>query len=125
MASKGSRTTLLLALLATALSAAGWWFGAQLHPVWWLTWLAPLPILWLATRVRARWAALAAFVAIAIGDLPYWSYTHIGLPISIVLPLIAIPAVIITLAVLLFRRLAMQKQYLAAAFAFPVLVVAA
>lgn len=125
MASRSSRATLLLALLATALSAAGWWLGAQLHPIWWVTWLAPLPILWLATRVRARWAALAAFVAIAIGDLPYWSYTHIGLPISIVLPLIAIPALILMLAVLLFRRLTMQKQYLAAAFAFPVVVVAA
>ncbi|HEX7341737.1 MAG TPA: nitrilase-related carbon-nitrogen hydrolase [Rhodanobacteraceae bacterium] len=125
MASKSSRAMLLFALLATALSAAGWWFGAQLDPIWWLTWLAPLPLLWLATRVRARWATLAAFVAIAIGDLPYWQYTRIGLPVSIVLPMIAMPALILALAVLLFRRLTMQRQYLAAAFAFPVLIVAA
>jgi len=125
MDSRSSRTMLWPALVATALSAAGWWFGAQLHPIWWLTWLAPLPILWLATRVPARWAALTAFVAIAIGDLPYWSYTHIGLPIPMILPLIAIPALILMLAVLLFRRLSTQRQYLPATFAFPVLVVAA
>jgi apolipoprotein N-acyltransferase len=125
MASRSNRAMRVLALTATALSAAGWWFGAQLHPIWWLAWLAPLPILWLATLVRARWAALAAFVAIAIGDLPYWSYTHIGLPIPATLPLILIPALILMLAVLLFRRLALQKRYLAAAFAFPVWVVAA
>jgi apolipoprotein N-acyltransferase len=125
MASRPDPRRLGTGLAAIALSALCWWFGSGLHPLWWLTWLAPLPILWLATRVRARWAALAAFVAIAIGDLPYWSYTHIGLPVPVTLPLIAIPALIITLAVLLFRRLTMQKQYLAAALAFPALVVAA
>jgi apolipoprotein N-acyltransferase len=117
---------LALALAATALSAAGWWFGAQLHPVWWLTWLAPLPILWLATRVRARWAALAAFAAFAIGDLPYWTYMrgYVGLPLVPTLIAIFGPALIMLLAVLLYRRLAMQHRHLAAAFAVPVVVVA-
>lgn len=126
MASRSNRTLLVFALVATALSAAGWWFGAQLHPVWWLTWLAPLPILWLATRVRARWAALAAFVAIAIGDLPYWPYMHsyIRLPLAPTLLAIFGPALIMALAVLLYRRLALQNRHLAAAFGVPVLVVA-
>ncbi|HEX5354241.1 MAG TPA: nitrilase-related carbon-nitrogen hydrolase [Rhodanobacteraceae bacterium] len=126
MASKNNRTMLMLALVATALSAAGWWFGAQLHPVWWLTWLAPLPILWLATRVRAPWAALAAFVAFAIGDLPYWTYMHsyIRLPLAPTLVAIFGPALVMMLAVLLYRRLAMQHRHLAAAFAVPVVVVA-
>ena len=124
MASRNNHAMLPVGPLATALSAVGWWFGAQLHPIWWLAWLAPLPILWLATRVRAGWAALAAFVAIAIGDLPYWAYTHIGLPIPMTLPLILIPALILTLAVLLFRRLTLQRRYLAAALAFPVLIAA-
>lgn len=126
MASKNSRAMLLFALLATALSAAGWWFGAQLHPIWWLTWLAPLPILWLATRVRAHWAALAAFAAIAIGDLPYWPYMHsyIRLPLAPTLLAIFGPALIMTLAVLLYRRLALQNRHVAAALGAPVLVVA-
>ncbi|MGH8182090.1 MAG: nitrilase-related carbon-nitrogen hydrolase, partial [Rhodanobacteraceae bacterium] len=126
MASSSNRTMLVFALVATALSAAGWWFGAQLHPVWWLVWLAPLPILWLATRVQARWAALAAFVAFAIGDLPYWTYMHgyIGLPLAPTLIAIFGPALIMLLAVLLYRRLAMQHRHLAAAFAMPVVVVA-
>lgn len=126
MDSKSNRALLVLALVATALTAAGWWFGAQLHPVWWLTWLAPLPILWLATRVRARWAALAAFVAFAVGDLPYWSYMHsyIGLPLAPTLLAIFGPALIMLLAVLLYRHLALQNRHVAAAFAVPVVVVA-
>lgn len=127
MASKNSRAMLLLALLATALSAAGWWFGAQLHPVWWLTWLAPLPILWLATCMRAHWAALTAFVAISLGGIPYWPYTHnlIGLPVSASLLSIFAPAAIVMLAVLLYRRLSRQGRHLAAAFAFPALITTA
>lgn len=126
MASRSNRTMLVFALLATALSAAGWWFGAQLHPIWWLTWLAPLPILWLATRVRAPWAALAAFVTFAVGDLPYWAYMHsyIRLPLAPTLVAIFGPALIMMLAVLVYRRLAMQHRHLAAAFAMPVVVVA-
>ncbi|MGH8146994.1 MAG: nitrilase-related carbon-nitrogen hydrolase [Rhodanobacteraceae bacterium] len=126
MASRSNRLMLALALVAAALSAAGWWFGAQLHPVWWLTWLAPLPISWLATRVQARWAALAAFVAFVIGDLPYWKYMngYVGLPLVPTLIAIFGPALIMLLAVLLYRRLAMQHRHLAAAFAMPVVVVA-
>lgn len=129
MDSSSNRAMLLPALLATALSAAGWWFGAgvQLHAVWWVTWLAPLPLLWLATRVRARWAALATFAAISIGGIPNWPYAHdiIGLPASTSLVAIFAPAVIVVLAVLLYRRLAMRGRLLAAAFAFPALITAA
>lgn len=127
MASNNNRTMLPLASLATALAAVGWWFGAQLQPIWWVTWLAPLPLLWLATRVRARWAALAAFAAISVGGLPYWPYTHnlIGLPVSASLFSIFAPAGLVVLAMLLYRRLSGQARHLAAAFAFPVLITAA
>lgn len=127
MASRSKRVMFMVGLLATALTAIGWWFGGQLHPVWWLTWLAPLPMLWLATRVPARWAALATFVAFAVGDMPYWSYmrTVVGLPLPATLFAILVPALIFMLAVLLYRRLVRQNRYLAGAFAVPVLIVAA
>lgn len=119
MASRLDQRWLSYGLAATALSALGWWFGSGLHPQWWLTWLAPLPVLWLAPRVRARWAALAAFAAYALGGCNQWGYLHgvIGLPMSIVLQAIGEPALALVLAVLLHRRLLLRGCTLAAALA--------
>lgn len=94
-------------LAATALAALAWWFGSGLQPHWWLTWLAPLPLLWLAPRTRARWLALAAFVAYAVGGLNLWPYLHevIRLPSATIVMAIGGPALACMLAVLLYRRL--------------------
>lgn len=122
MASRHDRSMLFVALAATAISAACWWFGAQLHPVWWLAWLAPLPMLWLATRVRARWAAAAAFVAFALGGFSWWHYLHglLELPATALLFSICGPALIFMLVVLLYRHLARRGRHLAAALSVPV-----
>jgi apolipoprotein N-acyltransferase len=119
MASRPDRSLLLAALAAIALSAACWWFGSGVHPLWWVTWLAPLPILWLAPRLRALWAAIAAFVAFAIGGCNQWTYLHgyIGLPMSFILEAIGGPALVMTLAVLLYRRLLARGHMMAATLA--------
>ncbi|WP_266157988.1 nitrilase-related carbon-nitrogen hydrolase [Dyella silvatica] len=113
-------------LAATALAALGWWFGSGLHPLWWLSWLAPLPVLWLAPRVSAPSAALAAFVAYAIGGLNQWTYMHtyIGLPLPVIAYATGLPSLILVLCVLLYRRLLWRGHTLAAAFAPPALWVA-
>ncbi len=80
MASGIDRKWLATGLLAVTLSALGWWFGSGLQPIWWLTWLAPLPVLLLATRVRARCSAMAAFAAYAIGGVNQWNYLHAQVP---------------------------------------------
>lgn len=119
MASRLDRRTLAGGLAAVALSALCWWFGSGVHPLWWLAWLAPLPVLWLAPRVRARWAALAAFAAFAIGGCNQWTYLHgyIGLPLPFILQAIGGPAVVLVLAVLLYRRLLVRGRTVAAALA--------
>ena len=116
MASNVDRKWLALGLSATALSALLWWYGSGLHPLWWLSWLAPLPVLLLAARVRARWAALAAFAAYAIGGLNQWDYLHgyIGLPLATILLVIGEPALMLTLCTLLFRRLLLRGRAIAA-----------
>ena len=43
----------LVALCLTA-SAALFFFGTGLTPVWMLLWLAPIPVLWLAPRIPRR-----------------------------------------------------------------------
>ncbi|OOG49156.1 nitrilase-related carbon-nitrogen hydrolase [Rhodanobacter sp. C01] len=121
MASRLDRFVLPAWLAATALTALGWWFGSGVHPLWWLTWLAPLPVLWLAPRVRARWAALAAFAAYALGGLNQWTYLHgyIGLPMATIVYAIGMPALVLALCVLLFRRLLLRGHALAATLALP------
>lgn len=123
MASRLDRKGLALGLAAVALSALGWWFGSGLAPQWWLTWLAPLPVLLLAPRVRRRWAALAAFAAYALGGLNQWSYLHgyIGLPMSTIVPAVAGPGLTLALCALLFRRLLVRDRPVAAALAVPAL----
>ncbi|MFC5742821.1 nitrilase-related carbon-nitrogen hydrolase [Dyella tabacisoli] len=127
MESKLKSARLPAGLAAIALAALGWWFGSGVQPVWWLTWLAPLPVLWLAPRVRAHWAALAAFAAYAIGGLNVWTYLHtyIGLPIPTIVYAIGLAGVELALCALLFRRLLLRGHALAAALATPTAWVAA
>jgi len=126
MASNIDRRWASLGLIATLLSALCWWFGSGLQPHWWLTWLAPLPVLWLAPRVRAKSAVLAACVAYVIGGCNQWAYLHhaIGLPIAIILYVIAMPALVFALCVLLFRRLLLRGHAIGAALAVPAIWVA-
>jgi apolipoprotein N-acyltransferase len=60
---------LIMAVLSGALSA----LAASLHPIWWAAWLAPIPLLWAASRIRrgARWLG---FLAGAIGGLGVAQY---------------------------------------------------
>lgn len=126
MASGSERKMLALGLSAVALSALGWWFGSGLQPVWWLTWLAPLPVLLLAAHVRPRFGAMAAFAAYAVGGMNQWNYLHgyIGLPWTTIVPAIAGPALTLTLCTLLFRRLLVRGRPTAAVLAMPALWVA-
>ncbi|MEV8639185.1 nitrilase-related carbon-nitrogen hydrolase [Streptosporangium sp. NPDC051023] len=60
--------------VAAGLSAVLFALGTGLHPIWFLTWLAPLPVLLAAARVRFRLALAAAFAAFAAGQAPLWLY---------------------------------------------------
>ncbi|MCS7481155.1 nitrilase-related carbon-nitrogen hydrolase [Umezawaea endophytica] len=112
------------AVLATA---ALYFFGTGLTPVPWLTWLAPLPILLLASRVPARSAAVAAFAAYSLGGANTWRYYAVDLELPV--PLLAIPVLLFPLlltgVVLLFRAVLLRGQALLAAVAFPAGIAAA
>ncbi|HEU4670134.1 MAG TPA: nitrilase-related carbon-nitrogen hydrolase [Dyella sp.] len=126
MASGADRRRLAAGPAAVALSALGWWFGSGLQPLWWLTWLAPLPVLLLAPRVGRGGAALAAFAAYLLGGLNQWTYLHgyIGLPASTIVPAIVGPALMLALCTLLFRRLLTRGLPVAALLSVPALWVA-
>ena len=62
----------MIALLCAVLSAAMFYFSQGVDNVWWLTWFAPVPILWLAYGETKKWQLFAAaFVAFAAGEI--WS----------------------------------------------------
>ncbi len=94
----------LAAVVATALLA---WFGSGLHPLWPLMWLAPLPVLVVAPRVSWWVAALVTALAWFLGALNMWRYYSavITIPTAIVVEILAIPALVFALAVVLFRGL--------------------
>ncbi|MFJ2033869.1 nitrilase-related carbon-nitrogen hydrolase [Streptosporangium sp. NPDC087985] len=116
-----------MALPALALSAVLLYFGTGLHPVPWLTWLAPLPVLLLAPRVPAVLAAVTALVAWSIGGLNLWTLSRdrLEMPLPAALLTLLLPAALAALAVLLFRALVRQGRPILAATAVPAVWVSA
>jgi len=126
MASKPDTVGWPVGVAATALAALAWWFASGVEPQWWLAWLAPLPVLWLAPRVGARWAALVGFAAYAAGGLNVWSYLHaaVGLPTLPVIGFILVGGAMLALCVLLYRHLLLRGRTVAAVLSVPALWVA-
>ena len=103
-----------------ATSAMLFW-ATGLHPMWWLTWFAPLPVLLIGPRL-GRWGAFCvAALAWFLGSLNMWHYlsSAIALPLPVVLLSSAAPACLFGLAALLFRRFILRGALWKAAFAFP------
>jgi apolipoprotein N-acyltransferase len=102
------------------------WFGTGLHPQWWLTWLAPLPLLWLATRLSAPWTFVLVVSACFAGAFSQWHYAHdlIRLPGTVLLLAAVQPALVLGAAVLLWRRLLRRGLPLLAALGYSGVLVA-
>lgn len=108
----------VLAVSATALLV---WFGTGPFPMWPLLWFAPLPILLFAPRASWWAAGLTAFVAWTAGDLNLWHYFTVALhgPFVVRVEIATAPALVIALAVLLYRALLRRGAYWSALLAFP------
>jgi apolipoprotein N-acyltransferase len=112
---------LLLALLAFLLSAAALFFGTGLHPLWWLTWLAAIPVLVMAPRLSGIWAFLVAFFAWAVGATNQWHFflRALKIPIGTVLLFTLLPALLFGVAVLLYRTFVLRSAVWRAALIVP------
>ena len=120
MASEAKFAALVEAVLACAATATLMYFGSGLDPVWPLVWLAPLPVLWFATRHGAWSAALVAGIASLAGALTYWGYFRVlGLPFVAWLGGFSVAAIMFALAVVLFRVLLLRGRVTSAVLAFP------
>ncbi len=121
MASGADRSQLAVAVVAAAATAVLVFFGTGLHPWWPLLWVAPIPVLAVAPRLSARAAFAAAVAAWLLGGLNMWRYLHTvtRAPAIVTLVILAIPALAVGAAVLLYRRLLLRGNGVAAALAFP------
>jgi apolipoprotein N-acyltransferase len=117
---------LSIAIAAVVLSSAAVYWGSGLHPIWWLTWLAPIPVLIAAPRLPFWRAWAVAFFAWAIGDLNVWHYDHaiVDVPVAICILALLGPAFVFAWAVVLFRRSVLRGALWQAVLIFPALWVA-
>jgi hypothetical protein len=65
---------LFLFVAAGLVSAALSYFGTGLHPIWWLLWLAPIPVLAISRRLGGGSAFLLGSIAWLIGEMNQWNY---------------------------------------------------
>src|SRR5438128_379259 len=79
------RSRKLFLLIAAGLaSAALSYFGTGLYPIWWLLWLAPVPVLAIAPPLGGSAAFLLGSIAWLIGEMNQWNYVmhRIELPVQ-------------------------------------------
>jgi apolipoprotein N-acyltransferase len=108
-----------LAAPCLAIAAALFFLGTGLTPVWALTWLAAIPVLWIASRVTAPQAFFVAVAAFALGGLNGWSYSRTVLPTWIVVSILLTFASMFAVGVLLFRYAVVRGKLWQAALVFP------
>ena len=102
-----------------AIAAALFFLGTGLAPLWPLAWLAPIPVLWAASRLSARQAFFVAAAAYALGSLNEWSYLRVVLPTWIVSSFLGVSACLFATGVLLFRMGVVRGKLWRAALVFP------
>ena len=116
-----ARLSPLVAALATGFLLR---FVVGLHPVWWLAWLAPVPLLLLAIRSGGREAYWLVFLATLVGISVNFHYRLSVFPLPIAIIATVKQALIWTLIVLQVRRLARRYQAAWTVLVYPVLWVA-
>ncbi|HTY85194.1 MAG TPA: nitrilase-related carbon-nitrogen hydrolase [Silvibacterium sp.] len=114
-------------LCAVMLTASAYFLSSGLHRIWWLVWLAPLPVLLLAPRLRVWQAFNVALIARALGALNFWHYIRdvVQFPLWLSLATILIPAAMFAFAVAFYCGLMRKGNPWLAILAFPVTMVAA
>ena len=117
---------LFLITVAGLVSAAFAYLGTGLHPIWWLLWLAPIPVLAIAPRLHGSAAFFLGAIVWLIGEMNQWKYvTHeIELPPHITILYFVVPAVVFGFGVLFVRGFIRRGSLFLASLAFPVYWVA-
>jgi apolipoprotein N-acyltransferase len=108
-----------LAAPALAITAALFFLGTGLAPVWAFTWLAAIPVLWISSRLSASQAFFVAVAAYALGGLNEWSYSRTVIPTGIVVSILLFLSCMFAASVLLFRYAMTRGKLWQAVLIFP------
>jgi apolipoprotein N-acyltransferase len=113
------RITIVVA--AVLVSSAGFYFGTGLRPIWWITWIAPVPVLLAASRLSARTTFVVAFLALAFGQLNMWHYLRalLHIPLAVCLIVLLPPVLVFAFTVSLFRMLVRRGAIWLAVLSLP------
>jgi apolipoprotein N-acyltransferase len=110
------------AMACVFLTAAGCYFSFGLGHFWWLAWLAPVPILWLAFGDIGPWKAfLAAWAAFALGLTSLERAFGGVIPAAILALDILAPSLLLAIATIGARRVAQVFGPVVALFTFAAL----
>jgi apolipoprotein N-acyltransferase len=99
-------------------------FAAGLRPVWWLVWLAPVPLLLIAIRFRPRDARWMVLLAAVIGTSCNFHYFRLVMPLPAVIAVIAAQSLLWGFLFFASRRIIVRYQDWWTVFVYPVLCVA-
>jgi apolipoprotein N-acyltransferase len=99
-------------------------FVLGLHPVAWLVWFAPLPLLVLAFRSTAREARWLTALAAMIGLSTNFHYFHLMMPLPVVLLVLCLQTLLWMFVIVATRRVVLHYQAWWTVFAYPALWVA-
>lgn len=112
----------MIAIVCTLLSAAGFYLSLGLGTQWWLAWLAPVPVLWLAYGESKPWVALvASWAAFTLGMTNLLRVYAGIMPVPVLVLYPIVPGLLFALAVLGSRRVRHALGAMAALLAFAAL----
>jgi apolipoprotein N-acyltransferase len=117
-----TRYNSLLVVVAGLASAGLFYFGTGLQPIWWMLWLAPVPVLAIAPRLRTGGAFLLGSIAWIFGEMNQWNYLRnvVELPLHMIIVFFVLGAVAFGFGVLFTRSFLRRGSVFLAAFTFPV-----
>jgi apolipoprotein N-acyltransferase len=95
----------MIAVVCVLLSAAGFYFSLGLGDQWWLAWLAPIPVLWIAFGKARPWPTFfAAWAAYGLGGASILRAYAGAMPAPVLVLAIAGPALLFALATIGARQ---------------------
>jgi apolipoprotein N-acyltransferase len=112
----------MITIACALLSAVGFYFSFGLGDLWWLAWIAPVPILWFAFGDAKPWTVfLAAFAAYGLGATSILRAYAGLLPVPILILAIGAPALTFAVSLMGARRVERSLGPIAAMVAFAAL----
>ena len=95
----------MAAITCAILSAIGFYFSLGLGDLWWLAWIAPVPVLWFAFGETKPWPAfMTALLAYGLGGTSILRAYAGSLPVPVLILAIVAPALAFAVSVMGARR---------------------